>query len=162
MSLRTVASPSFRISGAKYRWVPCPGLSKDGLSRNWPAPTFIRMMRLAAAAILTHHFLRLDVPVNEVCPMNSGEVFTHFLPHADRLTWTQTALLDAHRQRLAVDEIHPEADTAVVAVGSMDRDHVDVADTGQLAGLVEKLRWRDTALCFAPEQRPGAWLRQPP
>lgn len=49
----------------------------------------------------------------------------------------RAALLELCCQRLAVDELHPDADATVDALGSVDDDHVRVADAGEEPAFVD-------------------------
>ena len=55
----------------------------------------------------------------------------HF-PRAHR-----TGVADHRGQRLALDELHPDADLLVVLIGAVDDDDVGVADAGEVTGFGE-------------------------
>ena len=47
--------------------------------------------------------------------------------------------MDPLLERLALDQVHPEADPPVVPVGAVDHHDVGVSDANELAGLVQNL-----------------------
>ena len=60
------------------------------------------------------------------------------MPMMRRLPWIQRAARpDDARQREAVDELHPQADDAVVPIDAVDGDHVRVPDARQQPSFLD-------------------------
>src|SRR4030095_9208064 len=63
-----------------------------------------------------------------------------FLADVRRLAVTETSPAQEIRERFALDEIHPEADAAVVHVGAVDGHHVWMPDAGEAPRFVKNAR----------------------
>ena len=69
--------------------------------------------------------------------MHRGKRETHLLTDDDASPGLSRPPATAVPQRLALDQIHPEADAPVVLVCAVDGDDVRVPDAREPAGLVE-------------------------
>lgn len=62
---------------------------------------------------------------------------TELLADVDRFAGAQTPFVDTLLECLSLDQVHPEADASVVAIGAVHHDDVGMTDVYELAGLVE-------------------------
>jgi hypothetical protein len=81
--------------------------------------------------------VRFHVAMNELRLMYRGQCFAHFLTDIRRFACAQAALRDARRQRLTIDEVHPEADPPVVAIGAVHGHDIGVANSREFSRLMK-------------------------
>ena len=89
--------------------------------------------------VSAHHVLRFHIAMNELGLMHGSQRSTHLLADADRFASAHSSSRDPRCERLAVDEVHPEADATVVTIGSMNGDDVDVTNARELARFVQEI-----------------------
>ncbi len=80
--------------------------------------------------------------MQQVGLVHRGERAAQLLADVDGFARAEAAVADSLLERVPLDEIHPEADTSVVAVCAVDHHHVGMPHSYQLAGFVQNLRGR--------------------
>ena len=92
-----------------------------------------------APADLAHHVGRLDVAVHQPVRVQRGDGAADVDADAGGLARAHRAAGEhGLRQRLAVDQLHPQARLAAVVLGAVDGDDVRMADARQGAGLAQR------------------------
>ena len=92
------------------------------------------------AALFADDVLRLDVAMDEAGGVDRGQRPAQILAEQRRFAPAERALsLQQLFEGVAADELHPQADAAVVGVDAVHGDDVAVADAGQEAAFVQHL-----------------------
>ena len=93
-----------------------------------------------ASAAFAHDVVRLDVAVHQSRLVHRRDGAAHVDADDRRLPWIQRAARpDDARQREALDELHPQANDAVVPIDAVDGDHVRVPDARQQPSFLDDL-----------------------
>ncbi len=89
---------------------------------------------------LPHHVLRLHIAVDESCPVQGGQGTAKLLTDSRRFAGAHGPLLvEQLGQRAAVDDLHPDSDPPLLPLGSIDHDHVPLADAGEARPFRDRL-----------------------
>ena len=90
-----------------------------------------------AAVAVAHHVVGFDIAVQQARAVHGGERFADV--EADQRCFARAeaaALLQDLFERLALDQLHPQADHAFGARGAVDRHDIGMIDLGEQARLV--------------------------
>ncbi len=93
------------------------------------------------AALGSHHVSGFDIAVNEVGAVHRRQRAAHVLPHHRRFLCAERALiLDDVVERLALDQLHAEADLSLVDLHAQHRDDIRMADLRDGAPFLKHAR----------------------